>query len=211
MVKGDKKVPIVWDGIFYSVLVGAIGFGLYQMHAYLGGALFLVAAFILYFFRDPNRISPKDGAFVLSPADGKIIKVKKIIHPILGKGKEILIRLSLLDVHVNRSPIQGKLTSAAYEKGKKFPVVFKKSPEVNERNSMLLKGSIDVEVTQIAGIIGRRIVQWINIGDSVNGGDRIGMIKFGSMTSLFVPSNVKVQVSHGDRVKSGKTILGIIE
>lgn len=172
----------------------------------------LLAAFMAYFFRDPDRQVPEgDVNAVVSPADGKVTLVKDLTAEQGNSGKLVSIFLSPLDVHINRAPIAGTITDISYVKGKFLMATDKNASLVNEQNVLTIKGErITVVCKQIAGILARRIVCWKKEGGNVRLGERFGMIKFSSRTDLIVPSNVEVLVSEGMRVKGGITIIGRI-
>jgi phosphatidylserine decarboxylase len=162
-----------------------------------------VALFMAYFFRDPNRNVPDGDNIVLSAADGKVTRIED-----KENGKLVSVFLSPLDVHVNRAPIAGKIVDVQYVRGKKIPATSDNASYVNERNSITIAGArMTVVCTQIAGIVARRIVCWNKEGDELSLGQRFGLIKFSSRTDLLMPREVEIQVSLGDRVVGGETII----
>lgn len=166
--------------------------------------------FSLYFFRDPERTTPLGDKIVVSPADGKILFVKDVFDNKFtkGKAKQISIFMSPFDVHVNRIPISGKVEYLKYYKGKYFAAFEDKASEENERAEFGIENKNGkIFFTQVAGFIARRIVFQIKVGDSVNIGERFGMIKFGSRADIVVPDNWQPKVKKGDHVKAGETIL----
>ena len=174
---------------------------------WLGAAAFvLLALFMAYFFRDPQRAISDEADIIVSPADGRVTRVEEN-----EKGKFISIFLSPVDVHINRAPIAGKITKVDYVFGKKNPATSNNASLVNERNSLTIEGEkITVVCTQIAGIVARRIVCWKKLGESLSLGEKFGLIKFSSRTDLQMPFNVDVLVKVDDRVKGGETIIGRI-
>jgi phosphatidylserine decarboxylase len=171
----------------------------------------LIAAFMAYFFRDPNREIPVNPDLVVSPADGLITRIEK-----LGDNAEsttvVSIFLSPLDVHINRSPIAGKITSQRFQKGKFKMATREDASLVNEQNILEIKGEkITVVCKQIAGIVARRIVCWKHVGDDLKMGERFGLIKFSSRTDLILPANVELLVEKGNRVQGGTTVIGRIK
>ncbi len=163
----------------------------------------LVAGFMAYFFRDPYRTIPNQPAVIVSAADGRVTRVEET-----DKGKFVSVFLSPLDVHINRSPIEGKILKVEYVEGKKMPAMNDNASYENERNSLTISnGSIEVKCTQIAGILARRIVCWNEEGDELSRGQKFGLIKFSSRTDLLMPNSVEVLVKIGDRVKGGETII----
>ncbi len=162
-----------------------------------------VALFMLYFFRDPARSIPADERIIVSAADGKVTRIEKN-----DEFKLVSVFLSPLDVHINRSPIAGKIKEIEYTAGKKMPATRDEASLVNERNSLVIEGdSITLTCTQIAGILARRIVCWPKAGDNLERGQKFGLIKFGSRTDLRMPPNVEIVVSVGDRVVGGETVI----
>lgn len=169
-----------------------------------------LSVFTVYFFRDPWRSIPDKKNIVVSPADGKITNIKTIdYHPFIeGSGTLVSIFLSPFDVHINRSPIDGEVKYTEYTSGSKLPAFLKRASK-NERNTIGIEGEkIRVVVTQIAGTIGRRIVQWVDEMDTVRMGEKLGMIKFGSRTDIILPEKVHVNVRRGMKVKAGESIIG---
>lgn len=173
---------------------------------YVAAILFLVALFMAFFFRDPKREPPSDPDVVVSPADGKVTRVDAA-----ESGTVVSIFLSPFDVHINRSPIPGKIVDVLYSPGKFLMATNEKASLVNEQNALTIQGEkITVVCKQIAGILARRIVCWKATGDSLGLGERFGMIKFSSRTDVLLPANVRVTVKEGERVRGGITVIGRI-
>jgi phosphatidylserine decarboxylase len=202
---------MVRDGIPYVVVplilaLVPVLFGYW----FLAVPLVLVALFMAYFFRDPQRTAPADAGIVVAPADGLVTIVK--LADSMNPESLISIFLSPLDVHINRSPIGGLITEIAYKKGKYLMATRADSRLLNEQNTLTIEGDgLTVKCTQIAGILARRIVCWKQAGDRVKCGERFGMIKFSSRTDVLLPPHVKVLVHEGMRVRGGVTIVGRIE
>ncbi|CAN5579221.1 phosphatidylserine decarboxylase family protein [soil metagenome] len=202
---------MVKEGIpFISVplLIAAIFAFLYF---WIGGITFLIvliifvllAAFMAYFFRDPQRTIPIGDNLVISAADGKVTRIDEN-----DQGKLVSVFLSPVDVHINRAPIAGKVIKVDYQKGKKVPATRNDASFVNERNSITVEGKkMTVVCTQIAGILARRIVCWSKTGDNLELGEKYGLIKFSSRTDLLMPKEVEILVGIGDRVVGGETII----
>jgi len=170
----------------------------------------VLAVFTLNFFRDPERTTPKKENIVVSPADGRVLFVKEVSDHkfIKGKAKLVSIFMSPLNVHVNRIPISGKVEHLKYIKGDYLAAFEDKASERNERNEIgITSPAGKVLFTQIAGFVARRIVSNLKIGDSVNIGNRFGMIKFGSRVDIIVPIEWQVKVKKDDNVTAGETIL----
>jgi phosphatidylserine decarboxylase len=167
----------------------------------------LLAAFVAFFFRNPRREIPSDPRVIVSPADGRVVKVERV-----GNVTRLSIFLSIFNVHVNRSPIAGRIEAIDYRRGK-FKAAFNHSASVeNERNViMVAQGNIKLVFTQIAGLIARRIVCWKKVGDMVGKGELIGLIRFGSRVDVLFPAGTDVTVERGDRVRGGSTPIGIIK
>jgi phosphatidylserine decarboxylase len=173
--------------------------------------ILLLAAFIAFFFRDPNREAPTDPDLILAPADGHVSIVRLIEKDHPEMGTLVSIFLSVFDVHVNRTPIPGRITKITYQEGKFLNALNHRSSIENEQNVVTVENErITVTFKQIAGVIARRIVFWKKIGDTLLPGERVGLIKFGSRTDLLLPPQVDVLVKKGDRVIGGKTIIGRI-
>lgn len=180
------------------------------------GALFV--AFCLYFFRDPERQPPARPGLVLAPADGHVVSVVPAVPPAeLGMGSEprwrVAIFLSVLDVHVNRMPADGTVTRIAYHHGKFLSANLDKASEENERNAiaLALPDGRDLAVVQIAGLVARRILCDAKVGDSVQAGDRYGIIRFGSRTDVYLPPGVQPLVSEGQTMIGGETVIAELE
>lgn len=199
-----ESIPYIVVPLLLSVAATIFGFW------YIGLLFFVVALFMAYFFRDPKRVPPDDPDIVVSPADGRVTRVDSVA-PEAGAPTLISIFLSPLDVHINRSPIPGKIVDVVYSPGKFLIATNEKASLVNEQNALTIQGEkITVVCKQIAGILARRIVCWKAKGDRVRLGERFGMIKFSSRTDVLLPANVKVTVAEGDRVRGGITVIGRI-
>jgi phosphatidylserine decarboxylase len=186
-------------------VLAVLGFVLgYTIAGLLVSALF---AFVAFFFRNPARTIPADPRAIVSPADGKVVRLERV-----GSVTRMSIFLSLFNVHVNRSPIAGRIESVEYRPGK-FMVAFNdKASTDNERNIVMVSdGRINIVFTQIAGIVARRIVFWKKKGDAVNRGELVGLIRFGSRVDVLFPAGTEATVSVGDRVKGGSTCIGVIK
>jgi len=195
---------MVLDGIYYALALTAGG-GLvgYLTRPVFGLPLYILAAFCLYFFRDPERPIPA-GAVAVSPADGKIIDIRRE-NPSLTR---ISIFMNVFDVHVNRSPISGVITGVTHRPGRFLVASREEAAVENEQNTVTVEGNgTRVVFRQIAGLIARRIVFRKKPGDSVQVGERVGLIKFGSRVDVFLGPEWKIQVRTGERVKAGSSVL----
>jgi phosphatidylserine decarboxylase len=174
-------------------------------------AFVVLAAFMAFFFRDPRRQPPTDANLVVAPADGRVTRVKSVGELSERSATLVSIFLSPFDVHINRAPIAGKITDVSYTRGKFLMATDENASLVNEQNALTIEGEqITVVCKQIAGILARRIVCWKRVGESVNLGERFGLIKFSSRTDVLLPASVEVLVAEGARVKGGTTIIGRI-
>ena len=172
--------------------------------------LFVLAAFFLYFFRDPDRESPQDPWLVLSPADGRVL-VSGEADPSAappGEWKQISIFLSPMDVHVNRSPVSGRVTKVDFRKGKFLPAYHHDAASTNERSEVWVDhGGLTVVFRQIVGILARRVVCRVQPGSILKAGERFGIMKFGSRMDVFLPPGAELRVSKGDAVVGGVTVI----
>ena len=184
----------------------------------LGGWLFWLGVaftlFCLYFFRDPERVAPPRSGLVVAPADGRVVMVGLAVPPAeLGLDDaprwRVCIFLSVLDVHVNRSPVEGRVTRIAYHHGTFLNASLDKASELNERNAMAIRltDGRDVAVVQIAGLIARRILCYAREGDVLEAGARYGIIRFGSRTDVYLPPGVKPLVVEGQTMIGGETVV----
>ena len=165
----------------------------------------------LGFFRDPDREVPVLTRGVLSPADGRVTDIADSVDPFVGPSVRVSIFLSPLDVHVNRAPITGLVVGTTYTSGRFIAAYKADAGETNERCSVHLQGEqARVTVTQIAGMVARRIVCRVAAGDKLQAGERYGMIRFGSRTDCTMPRGTDLRVRVGDRVTGGVTVLGVL-
>ncbi|MBK7996477.1 MAG: phosphatidylserine decarboxylase [Blastocatellia bacterium] len=192
--------------IFLALLTIMIAF----MQLYLIAAIFFILLlFVIYFFRDPERSIPDEKDIVVAPADGRVTKVVAINPEIANSPNLISIFLSPLDVHINRSPIAGKISDINYVKGRFVPATREDASLINEQNVITIEnGSVKVIMKQIAGIVARRCVLWKKTGESVDLGERLGLIKFSSRTDLILPAEFRILIKAGDKLKGGVTIIG---
>lgn len=173
--------------------------------------LLLPAAFVGYFFRNPVRSIPTGENIIVSPADGKVVRVASIpaAEGELAGGRCVSIFLNIFDVHVNRAPIGGELERVDYKRGK-FKVAYnEEASRVNEQNILTIRGQgCRVVVKQIAGLIARRVVCWKRPGHVLVRGELFGLIRFGSRVDLLLPEEVEILVKVGERVKGGSSVIG---
>jgi phosphatidylserine decarboxylase len=201
---------MVKEGYWYGLPLVLISGGLMGLRLYWPGAFVLALAFfVLNFFRDPDRIIPADFGAIVSPADGRVLQMEE--HYIEGCTMQRLsIFMSPFDVHVNRSPIAGAIKAVSYRKGAFHIATQARASVENEQNVFTVQGEQEeIIVKQIAGVIARRIIFWKGLGDRLERGERVGMIKFGSRVDVIVGPSVDWRVKVGDRVRAGSSILGI--
>ena len=176
---------------------------------------FLLTFFIIWFFRDPDRTTPNIKNKIISPADGKICLIDKAKPPkeLLMDSKEmfrICVFMNVFNVHINRSPVKGTIKKIVYKEGQFLNASLDKASEKNERNSLVIETEDNKEiiVTQIAGLIARRILSFVHDKDKIDIGERFGLIRFGSRVDIYLPEGSKAAVKIGDTVKAGETIIG---
>jgi len=203
---------MVRDGYFYALALIAAGVlvGWFAQPVWALGPL-LLAVFFLWFFRDPDRVIPDAAGALVSPADGKVTDVSFLT---VGGEKQarISIFLSVLDVHVNRSPIAGIVSEVRYHRGKFLHARSPSSAEQNEQNIVRVEGDgQQVVFKQIAGLLARRIVFHPKVGDRLERGQRVGLIKFGSRVDVQIDAAASLQVKIGDRVRGGASVLAYLQ
>jgi len=197
--------PFIGTAVILAVLTLAMGwkwvtlvFGLFTL-AFLG------------FFRDPERIPPTGDELILSPADGKVVGIRRVERGLPDAAEtRVSIFLSPLDVHVNRAPVKGKVERVQYQRGRFFAAFKEDASYSNEQNSLSIadpKGR-RLDVVQIAGVLARRIICYVKEGDPLERGERFGLIMFGSRVDLFLPATSRLEVVEGQRVRGGETVIG---
>jgi phosphatidylserine decarboxylase len=199
---------MVKDGFKFAAAPLLIGIIAVLLHwTWFGAVLIFLALFVLFFFRDPERTPPADQDTIVSPADGRIMEVVEESRD--GKpGQRISVFLSIFDVHVNRSPVAGRITSIEYRTGKFYAAMRGRASAENEQNSFYVQSERgEVVFKQIAGWIARRIVVWKAAGDSVVRGERVGMIRFGSRMDIWLPEGVEIAIRPGQHVAGGTSVL----
>ena len=203
---------MVRDGYYYGLVMLAAALLVGWLTSPVWAAVpVLLAAFFLWFFRDPERVIPGDAGAVVSPADGKVTAVSTIV--VNGKPlQRISIFLNVFNVHVNRSPVAGVVRGVRYQTGKYLNAMNALSAEQNEQNTVTVEGDgHTVTFKQIAGLLARRIVFTKKIGDRVDRGDRVGLIKFGSRVDVVLETSAEIGVKVGDHVKGGSSILAFLK
>lgn len=189
---------------FLAPLIVLAALAAYFNTATLAVLLAVLAALVAFFFRDPERSIPADPAAVVSPADGRIIRLEQ-----MPGGTRLSIFLSVLDVHVNRAPIAGAILRQEYRPGRFVAAFDERASAQNEQLVVTIDGERQLTFALIAGLIARRIVAWKKEGDHVDKGDRIALIRFGSRVDVFLPSGCEPLVKKGDRVRGGNSVIGL--
>lgn len=206
------RIPVAREGWPFIAIPAVIAVGLTLAGRRALAVPFAAASLAsLGFFRDPERDVPSRPGAVLAPADGRVISVEELEDPFVGPAVRVAIFLSPLDVHVNRAPIAGLVVKVAYARGRFVAAYRPEAERVNERCIVHLQGeSARVTVTQIAGVVARRIVCRVGPGEKLAAGERFGMIRFGSRTDCAMPRGADVRVRPGDHVTAGVTVLGLL-
>lgn len=202
-------IPALFLTLFFLILAAPTR----NSAAWAGFGLFLIlTGFLIFFFRDPRRKIPADENLVLAPADGKVLEIVTFqkTDSSQNSGYKIGIFLSLWNVHINRAPVSGKVCFIRYSPGKFWPAFWEKAALENEKNEIGIEnGQGEVKLTQIVGVLARRIVCSIKENDLVKSGEKVGLIKFGSRVELFLPENAELKVKLGDKVKAGESVVGV--
>lgn len=200
---------MVRDGYFYGGGLLLVAFLLWRVTGshLLAAIPVILALFFMWFFRDPNRAIPSAPGLIVSPADGKVTGADWIETP-HGSRLKLSIFLNVFDVHVNRAPEKGVVSQVIYRRGLFLNAMRDDSAMLNEQNMIIFDcGRYEVAIKQIAGLLARRIICNVKEGDSLERGQRVGLIKFGSRVDVLMPADVKLLVKKGDRVKGGSTVL----
>jgi phosphatidylserine decarboxylase len=203
---------MVRDGYIYGLSLLAVAVGVaWATHSWVWAIVPVVlAAFFLWFFRDPQREIPAASGLIVSPGDGLVTETVTFATP-EGPKQRISIFLSVFDVHVNRSPITGVLTKVHYQKGQYLNAMNPASADRNEQNIVTVRGEgFEVTFKQIAGLLARRIVFNLREGNSVERGQRVGLIKFGSRVDVVLPAEAALLVKVGQRVRGGASVLAVM-
>ncbi|MGF1648844.1 MAG: phosphatidylserine decarboxylase [Hyphomicrobiaceae bacterium] len=207
-------VPIHRDGHKFLATSLALTLLAFLLWSLLGWLLLAITALIAFFFRDPDRVTPLREGLVVAPADGEIVSIEKVAPPPElamdgGERVRISIYLSLLDVHVNRAPIAGRITRSVYVPGAFMNASLDKASEDNERRALVIETPTgeEIAVVQIAGMLARRIVTFAGEGDTVGIGQRYGLIRFGSRVDVYLPPSAAAHVCIGQRCTAGETVL----
>jgi phosphatidylserine decarboxylase len=203
---------MVRDGFFYALGLAVVAtlVWLLTQSVWLTSLPVLLAVFFLWFFRDPERAVPTGAGEIVSPADGIVTEAEWIETP-AGSRLRLSIFLNIFDVHVNRAPVAGTVKAVEYREGGFLNAMKPESVLLNEQTLVVLDaGGYEVSYKQIAGLLARRIVCTVKVGDRVERGQRVGMIKFGSRTDVLIPADAVLRVRSGSRVRGGSTILAVL-
>jgi phosphatidylserine decarboxylase len=205
----SKEGKIFVYPLFIATAISAFTYLNYGISIYFLLGLGVIFFFCLNFFRDPKRLVPKGDNQIVSPADGKIIRIERIDDDEFGDSQLISIFLSIFNVHANRMPIDGSFLGVKYEKGKFLMAFDHKACDENERNSItIMTGIGPIRLVQVAGLLARRIICYAKVGESMKIGSRLGFMRFGSRIDLIIPSTVKLNVELGQKVMGNSTIIG---
>lgn len=203
---------MVKDGIYYALGLGIAAALLWYLtgHIALISLPIVLALFFLWFFRDPSRRIPTEPGLVVSPGDG-VVTETEWVETRNGSRLRMSIFLSVFDVHVNRAPVAGRVTACEYRKGQFKNAMSRESSLLNEQTMVVIDaGAYEVSFKLIAGLLARRIVCHLKVGDVVERGQRVGLIKFGSRVDVLLPADAELKVAKGTRVKGGSTVLAAL-
>ena len=208
----NENTPIAVEGypfIIAAAFVTIICALLWKPLALIGLCL---TCFIVFFFRNPERITPADERAVVAPADGKVIFVGSVPDERLGEVKKISIFMSVFNVHVNRAPVSGRVVDLVPTRGKFLDVRDERATFENEQLAMLVEtdGGVPLKVVQVAGLVARRIVCYPKQGDRLIRGERYGLIRFGSRLDIYLPQSAELKIALGDATVAGETVLGYL-
>jgi len=214
--KTYNKLPVAWEGIPFIALSLAVTVVLLFLDwKFFAIPMMVLTLFIIYFFRDPDRIRIPNESAILTPADGKVLAIEDLPegdnhYP--NGAKKVSIFMSLFNAHINRIPISGTITGLSYHPGKFFSANRDKASIYNERNIVTLEtpNRARIDFVQIAGLVARRISCWVHEGEVVEAGQRFGLIRFGSRLEVYLPPHCSIIVTKGQKVKAGQTILGYL-
>jgi phosphatidylserine decarboxylase len=211
----EPQIPVSREGYPFIIFAGFTALTVALLgYEFLAIVALSLTGFVLYFFRDPDRVIPDADDAVVSPADGKVILVEKMFDDrfVNEHVYKISIFMSIFDVHVNRLPFTGKVEKIQYRAGSFYAANTDQGGLSNEHNAVLISTpkNFQYAVVQIAGLVARRIVCWVEKGDTVERGSRFGLIRFGSRVDIYLPQNMQVEVRSGQRVRAGETVIGYI-
>lgn len=211
----SPEIPIAREGYpfialsaFITLIIAILGYTLLALPA------LAITTFVVYFFRDPERIGPVSDDALTSPADGKVILIEKIIDDqyLLGQVYKVSIFMNVFNVHVNRAPVNGTVEKVVYTPGKFYSADSDRGAMHNEHCATLLHSASGhrLAFVQVAGLIARRIVCWLEVDDQVRRGQRFGLIRFGSRVDLYIPTQTQLEIAVGQKVRAGETVIGYL-
>jgi phosphatidylserine decarboxylase len=217
IIHKEGKTPIIWGFVICLAIELILYFLINPINIWLFGILtfgnLVLISWIIFFFRNPERDLSINDDHIVAPADGKIVVIEETIEKEYFKEKRQLVSIfmSPFNVHFNKSPISGKVVYKKYHKGAFLIAYNPKSSEQNERETVVVKNDkIIILMRQIAGIVARRIINYVSLEDSLEQGEEIGFIKFGSRIDLYLPLNVELTIKLNQKVKANKSIIGIV-
>lgn len=200
--------PFIFQAGFATLVVAILGLFLPAL------LLLALTLFIVYFFRDPERVAPREEDVLVAPADGKVIRVERVFDERFVKEHvyKVSIFMNVFNVHVNRTPFPGRVEQIIYMPGAFYTADSERGALKNEACAMVLSspGGRKMAVVQVAGLVARRIVCWAEPGDQLARGQRFGLIRFGSRVDLYLPLSTQLEVTEGRKVKAGETVLGYL-
>lgn len=214
----DNLAPVNRDGHKFIAIAAGLALVFFLIWPPLAWVCVAAALYIAYFFRDPDRVTPLRDGLIIAPADGRIAAIETVVPPTeTGLGPEPRVRistfLSVLDVHITRSPVSGRIARSIYIPGAFLNAALDKASEENERRVMIIEkpDRTEIGVVQIAGLIARRIVPFTHEGDTVGVGERLGLIRFGSRVDVYLPPGRHALVAVGQRATAGETVLADLQ
>ena len=212
-IRSGVLVPVNKEGYPFIGIAGAATLGLMWLNSWTFWPMLAILVWVIYFFRDPERVTPVRDGLVIAPADGRVSLITQAVPPPeLELGSAPMTRISIFmnvfNCHVNRAPVPGQIRKMVYRPGLFLNADLDKASDDNERNSLVIHSPMgDVGVVQIAGLVARRIVWWVQEGQSLGVGERFGMIRFGSRVDVYLPEGLKPLVGEGQLSIAGETVL----
>jgi phosphatidylserine decarboxylase len=206
-------VPIRKEGYPFIAIAAIAALLLGQLWEPLGWLFVIIALWVCYFFRDPERVTPVRDGLVVSPADGRVSMITTLVPPAelelpAEPMQRVSVFMNVFDCHVNRSPVAGRIVQILYTPGLFLNAELDKASEDNERNALVIQaGATRIGVVQIAGLVARRIVGFVQTGDELGAGERFGLIRFGSRVDVYLPASAQILVGVGQVAIAGETVL----
>jgi phosphatidylserine decarboxylase len=214
----DNLAPVNRDGHKFIAIAAGLALIFFLVWPPLAWVCVVAALYIAYFFRDPDRVTPQREGLIIAPADGRIAAIETVQPPTeMGLGSQARVRvstfLSVLDVHITRSPVSGRIVRSIYVPGSFLNAADDKASDENERRVMIIQKTdgTEIGVVQIAGLVARRIVPFLHEGDNVGVGERLGLIRFGSRVDVYLPVGKHALVSVGQTATAGETVLADLQ